>query len=552
MSRRRRCEGGRAWRRAWGLALVVALAAGAAEDAVLSAARAALANGQPAQVPTLLRAHPGLAAPGVARVLLARARLALGDPAGALTALDLDGDDRLAAWPSGARGEAAQAAALARVAGGQDSEARRLLAIALADGRGEDPTCLLLAAELAAAAADPAQAARLAGMAWNRRPRVASAAPAGLLLARLAADEAQARTLLAEVRALPGLGAADRLAAAELLCRVLLRHEPGACLVVAEQDLARPRALAGQLPLLRALALAALDPADGLAALNALPPALAGDPAALATAARLRGEVAGGQRADLGQRLERARAAAEMTRWDEVRALVGDAAAREPAALALLARLPDADLRALSRLPPATDPTAAVALGAAFVARGESAAAWAALAPALSVLDAGGPATASILHWAIAAATRAAPARVAQLEQRLRDLPGAGVEIGEAWGREAERQIAIDMPAGAAWLRTAQALPEAHPWRWPAAAQAARAALDGDGDLAAVAIVLAGALEGEADAERLRCRFLLAQIEARRGHSAEARRIAESLRAHAEAEQAERLERFLAALAPAH
>ena len=115
---------------------VVITGASAAEDAALAAARAALGVGQPMQAATLLRSHPALAVPGPARVLLARARLALGDAPGALEALALSADDRLAAWPSGARGEAAQTAALARIASGDDVEARRLLVIALADGRG--------------------------------------------------------------------------------------------------------------------------------------------------------------------------------------------------------------------------------------------------------------------------------------------------------------------------------------------------------------------------------------------------------------------------------
>ena len=527
---------------------VVITGASAAEDAALAAARAALGVGQPMQAATLLRSHPALAVPGPARVLLARARLALGDAPGALEALALSADDRLAAWPSGARGEAAQTAALARIASGDDVEARRLLVIALADGRGEDPACLLLAAELAAAAGDSALAVRLGSVAWNRRPRLPGAAPAGLLLARLSTTENQTRTLLADIRAMPGLAAADRLAADEMLCRSLLPREPGACLVVAEQGLAQARGVSGQLPLLRALALAALDPGDGLAALAALSPALAGDPAAQTAATRLRGEVAGGKRADLGQRLERARAAAELARWDEVRALIADAAASEPVALALLARAPGADLQALARLPPAADRTAALALGSAFVARGDAAAGWVALAPALAALDVDSPTAAATLHWAIVAATRAAPARVAELEARLRDLAGSGAEIGEAWGREAERRSAGGIPAGSAWLRAAQALPDAHPWRWPAAAQVARAALDGDGDLAAAATVLAPALESEADGERLRCRFLLAQVEARRGHHDDARRIAESLRPHADVDQVQRIDRFLAVL----
>lgn len=527
---------------------------GAAEDAALAAARVALAEGRPAQAATLLRGHPGLASPGPARALLARVRIGLGDPAGALAVLALVPGDRLAAWPSGARGDAAHAAAMAHLAGGRDEAARRLLDIALADGYGDDLACLALAAELAAAAGDRPQAVLLATAAWNRRPRTAGAAPAGLLLARLAEDEARARTLLAEVRALPGLAAADRSAAVEATCRALLAREPGACLVLAEQELARAGAEPGRLPLLRALALAALDPADGLAALESLPPALAGDPASRATAERLRGAVAAGRGADAGQRLERARAAAELGRWDEVRALVGDSASREATALALLARAPGADLRSLAALPPAGDPAAALALGAAFVGRGDDEAAWAALGPALAALDADPALAAPALHWAIQAARTAAPARVAALEARLRGLPGAGPEVGEAWAREAERLAAIGEPAGAAWLRATQALPDAHPWRWPTAAQAARAALadDGapaDGDrLAAVAAALTPALEGDDEVERLRCRFLLAQIEARRGRVDDARRIAESLRARADAEQSRRIDRLLATL----
>lgn len=510
----------------------------AADEARLAAATAAIEAGQPAQAVALLRGDAGLRRAGAERLLLARAFLALDDAPTALAALALDGDG-LADWPPALRGEAAETGARAHAAVGAIAEARRLVEKALAAGRTGDAV-LALAAELAEAGGDAARAQVLAEALWNRRPRRPTAAPAGLLLARLS-DADTARTRYAEVRALPGVGARERRLASEALCRLLLPTRPGECLVAAEQELARGGDT-GALPLWRALALAALDPHDGLTALRALPAALRADPAAVAAEGRAVAAVAAGERAGLTQRLERAAAAAELMRWDEVRALVEADATRDPAALELLVRCPGVDPRRLADAPAAADPVAALALGRALLLAGEPAAARAALAPALAAAERGGPSEA--WWWAAEAAPDAAAAE--PWLARLRALPG-GLPYGLAWARRGQALDAVgDARAGEAWLRAAQALPADHPWWAEAAARAARGALGGSVALAPTLAALAPAGDGGAGGPALR--FLLAQLHARAGDRVRARRLAEALRPLAEGERAARLETFIASL----
>lgn len=118
----------------WPAAIILGLGAAALvavePDPAVAAAAAALAIGQPLQVVHLLRDHPGLAHPGLPRLLLARAQVALGRGPEALSALGSDGlrDARplLAAWPATTRGAAFQIAAEALLVQGAEPALARV------------------------------------------------------------------------------------------------------------------------------------------------------------------------------------------------------------------------------------------------------------------------------------------------------------------------------------------------------------------------------------------------------------------------------------------
>lgn len=525
--------------------LLVASGLAAAENARLLAAEASLAEGQPDQALALLRDEPAVQGFTRERLVLVRAQWALGNPAAALLTLD-EGDGDCAAWPLEWRGQAAQLAGQLQVALGQSALARRSLAVALAHGRNADLACVTLAAELASVAGDAEEARRLALLAWQRQPRAAANAPAGLLLARLLAERepTAARTVLAEVRAIADLAPGLRLEAAEQLCRLLLPSQPGQCLVVAERDMTRLADLPGTLPLYRALALAALDAEEAAAELAALPAELRRDPAVESSLARL----ALGQQADFGQRLERAAAAADLGRWDQVTALITADASHEPLALALLARCPGLDLRRLSALPTAEDPRAALALARGLVLSGQHHAAWQSVQPALLAAQRGGDGDGWV--WGAEAARVAAPERVLELLQRAVAAQPPPHELGLAWGRLAETLTARGEPPGEAWLQAAERLPVEHPWHPIAVAHAARALLVEGGDLARAERLLLAPSQGQNAPETLRCRMLLAQVWARQGRTGEALSAARALLPLADAHQSAAVQAFIAGLAP--
>lgn len=533
------------------LALLVAAHLGAADEARLLAAEASLADGQPDQALALLRDDPAARAFTRERLCLVRAQWALGNPRSALVVLDEGAAGDCAAWPASVRGQAAQLAAELHVAVGEPDRARTLLAVAKSHGRGDDPVCLGLAAELAAMAGDAAEARRLAEPVWRRQPRTAANASAGLLLARLSAesDPTTARTILAQVRAIEGLSQAQRITAAEQLCRLLLPIQPGQCLVVAERETARAGAAAGTLPLYRALALAALGAGEASAQLAALPPGLRDDPAVAQAMARLDADRVAGRQADIHQRIERAAAAADLGRWDQVETLIAADAGREPAALALLARCPGVDLRPLLGSPAAQDPQAALVLARALVLAVHQAEAWTAVQPALAAAERGGDPAAWI--WAAEAARVSAPARVAGLLERAVAADPPPAEAGIAWCRLAESREAAGVVADDAWRHAAELLPADHPWKASACARAARSLLANGGDLAMAERLLLGIPEGVVTGEAMRCRFLLAQIWARQGRPAEARRLAASLLPAADEAQRARVQAFLGGLDPA-
>nr|MBA3684404.1 hypothetical protein [Planctomycetota bacterium] len=100
------------------------------------------------------------------------------------------------------------------------------------------------------------------------------------------------------------------------------------------------------------------------------------------------------------------------------------------------------------------------------------------------------------------------------------------------------------------WQRAARALPAGHPWQAPAAVRTAHCALEGGtAELVVAEAVLAVAAQSASELDdRLRCRFLLAQVLARLDRLDEALSLAQTLRSRADGERAERLDRFIASL----
>jgi hypothetical protein len=549
----------RAGRRRWPALLALGAllawawcAAPASEDPALAAAVQALNGGLPAQSVLLLRSHPALAQPGAERLTLGRAYLALGRGDDALAALRaLPGRAWLDEWPVIQRGAAAQCAGEAWLLHGDDSEARAMLDAACRQSAAVAiDRCLALLADLARKAGDLERARDYARVLWTDWPRSPYRGHGGVLLAQLIAGSApdEARAVLSGVRLIDTLGEADRLSAAELLCRLTLARHPGACLVVAEQE-SRRLSASGQLPLYRALALSALDAHEGERALLALPPEARADPAVGAALARL--QQVQGARIDPVLVIERARAEAELGRVDSARALLLPLAAEQPAALAALAELPGSELTGLVGAPAARNPIAALALGRALVLAERPAQAWTVLEGQLAQ-PAGSPAAppAQLLYWAERAARLADPPAAAGLRARLLALDEPGAETGLAWCDEAERRVQEGGDAGAAWERAARLLPADHPWAAAAAWRAARLLLETTSRIEdARRLVEKPGWSGDAP-DQLRCRFLLVQILERLGDRAGALHAAESLLPLADGDQAERLQQIIGRLRP--
>jgi len=518
----------------WRLTVLTVLAlalAGGEPDPVVAAAQAAWDAGQPVQVADLLARHPAAQRPGAERLLLARSQLALGRWREVLATIGCPDTTAvvLDRWPVRLRAASGLVAGEAHLGAGRGALAGQMLTRALADGLFgvERERALALLLEQQRAGGDASTAERLAAALWEEG-RGPQRLVAGLALAELLAkrDPLRSRELLAAVRVADGLPAGLRRVAGELLCSLLLDDAPGQCLVVTEQDLARlPVNERGKLPLWRALALVALDPGEGAAALAALPAALRDLPAAQVAARRAAQPTTTGAQA---RRLERAEAAIDLGRWAEAYALAEPLASAQPRALAVLMRCPGVDPGAWRTVAAAAHPLAALAIGQALARAGRSAEAWPALSAALADWRPdSGVSRDALRWWTLQAAQAAGRAEdVARLRAALL-ADGTGLEAGLAWCDEAQARVDRGEDATAAWRSAAGLLPGGHPWQAAAAWRAARA-LVGAGDLAAAAGLLIAPARGDG-ADARRCRFLLAQVVERQGRWAEALALAEAL-----------------------
>ncbi len=538
-----------------GVALIAAwVTAAAAEqpDAVLEAARKALAGGQPIAAWQLLQEHPAQDGQTWVRLLQARILLALGRRQEADQRLGVTAHAQMAAWPAGLRGAVAAVVGDLTLARGDLVGARGWLEQALrlgGDGVEIDRTAVLLA-ECAERAGDDASAERYAHLVWRDWPRSPYRARAGVIEARVVAKTRpdQARALLAGVRVLDHVEPGTRLSAAELLCQLLLAPKPGQCLVVAEQELAR-LPVTGRLPLYRALALAVLDRSEGLAALDVLDAALAAEPAAQAVRLQLRAAPAN-VHGDADRRIERARADVELGRLQAARAILEPLAATQPAALILLASIDTVALEAWLDAPALRDPAARAAVAIALARRGDHLRAWPLFLPLVTpeIVTISGLPPASLLYWAAKAAPPEDADRAAQLIAQLLARTEAAVEVGVAWAEEAqrrERSAASAEDIRAAWERSATALPGDHPWQPIAILRAARPLAESRSvETDERAMRLLEGVENANSEDQRRCWFLLAQVYARLGRTRQALQVVMELRPSANAEQRERLDRM--------
>lgn len=156
----------------------------------------------------------------------------------------------------------------------------------------------------------------------------------------------------------------------------------------------------------------------------------------------------------------------------------------------------------------------------------------------------------SALVWAAEAARVAAPERFEGLLRQAVAVDPPPADSGMAWCRLAELCEIQGQPIGQAWLQAAEQLPTGHPWRLSAIARSAHTALVEGGDLARVERLLRSVSPHETTAEALRCRWLLAQLCARRGQLREARQLALGLVDLADENQRARVQDFLAQLVP--
>jgi tetratricopeptide (TPR) repeat protein len=524
-----------------------------APDPAVTAAQRALDAGQPVAALQVLGGHAARRQPGDACLLAARASLALGRADETLDALAVRTADDLARWPERLRGAVAAVTGEAALAEGRIQDARVWLELALRlrGAAVETDRVLILLAEVCERLADVRTAERAAYLVWRDWPRSPYRARAGLLVARQwsASRPDEARALLAGVRALDHSEPAVRLAAAELLCHLLLAAKPGQCLVVAEQEDAR-LPTTGRLPLYRALALGALEPREGLVALDALPVPLRDDPAAVA--ARTRWSASSGPVQDVALRLEHARAQIDLGRHGQARALLEPLAASHPAALVLLVQIPGVAPDPWLAAPTMQDPVVRATVAMVLAGRGDHMRAWPLFATMVDSPVPDGVAAASVWFWAARAATQMAPARVPELTARIMALDGEGTEIGVTWAEEAQRRERSARPAediAQAWRRAGAALPSSHPWQPVAIQRAARHLMQGDGRWEEARRLLERVSATGGSDDHLRCRFLLLQVYERLGMTAQALDLVRDLLPSANPEQAEKLERIRARLA---
>jgi hypothetical protein len=126
-------------------------------------------------------------------------------------------------------------------------------------------------------------------------------------------------------------------------------------------------------------------------------------------------------------------------------------------------------------------------------------------------------------------------------------LPGEGIEIGLTWAEEAqlrERMGATTEEVRKAWEHAGVALPRDHVWQPSALLRAARPLVADGKDLVAAQALLERVVVEGSEADRRRCRFLLAQVYERLARPDHALQIIEELRPFAAVDQVEKLERM--------
>jgi hypothetical protein len=355
--------------------------------------------------------------------------------------------------------------------------------------------------------------------------------------------------LLAGVRSLDAVEPGTRMFAAELLCRLLLASKPGQALVVAEQEMQRLPKIVGRLPLYRALALVALDPLEGQAAIERLDPVLMSDPAAKSALLQVRSLAADRAPQDQALRIERARVEWELGRPQQARIMLEPLAANEPAALIILAAMGDVPLDAWLAAPSMADANAHAAVAIALSRRGDHIRAWPLFLPLITPKK---PliseiSLASILYWAVQSAQQRAPEQMSDLVGRILALNDLSVETGITWATEAQRREQSGDPSTSvreAWERAALALPAQHAWHPLATVNAVRPLLETGQGLEKAMRLLEQVSGLAVTADQQRCRFLLAQTYERLNRRAQALQVINELRQHATAEQLEKLDRM--------
>jgi tetratricopeptide (TPR) repeat protein len=529
-----------------------------AADPVIQSVQKALANGQAVAALQLLADHRDVNKPGQICVLRAQALLAIGRTSEALACIGLPDQTAWARWPERWRTSAAAVLGEAYALEGKYDVARQWLARALTKPGLEVVVdrLLLLYAETLVQCGENSQAERVAHALWRDWPRSPYRARAGLLEARLLAEQqpAQARMILAGVRSLDALDPQTHLAAAELLCKLLLDKQPAQCLAVADQTISAIGAI-GSLPIWRVLAIVQLDAQAGMHAIESLPDEQRQSPTVQAVFRQLQQARTNAALSDSARSLTRAQTAIDLGQPQEAAVLLMPLAQQNAAALILLASIPRQPLNDYIDSSAIRDPLAAQAVGIALAQRGDLIKAWPLLQRAIT-----GDLTrftltqqASLWYWCAQAAEPHDPQQAAKMQQRLLALPGVGLELGLAWCAEAQRRERQGLEAEqirTAWERAAITLPTNHPWHPSATWRAVKLYLDVDQSETrerALSLLLPASAVGDSEDHR-RCRFYLAQLYERQQKPQEARQLLDSLRVGASPEQTERLDRLAARL----
>lgn len=473
----------------------------AAEDAVIIAAEAALADRRPAMALALI-SDRSLDEVGPALAIAIRVAAMTGDWQAALT---LTGDWQR--WPPAIRGELAWSIGQALIAVHQWDAARPVLLIAVDSADSFSWDALDALAEVAYMQGDVAYAKQCADIHWRRIPRVAAAAPAGILLARMADNNAERQRLVTQITAIPHVAPAHAEMAWDILLQSLLQRDPAGCIIAAQT--AQQAGFTSLGAIMEAAALVYLEPASAREKITKLPDKDRQN-TVIQRAVHSLQQIAPVD--DRDRRLGMARVAAANHQWATVASLVQPLAAADIQAFQLLIQVPNVDVGLWQDVPVAQTPQGACVLAQYWVNHQKPQAALQILEPQLAGRDP------QVCYWAWRAGRELSDQRVDSWLEVVCVSGDVNWQVGEAWAARAPR-LSTRAQTVQAWARAAQFLDPHHGWFLPALENVLRGELQGE-TTDKTALMSADRLIDDDQSEAAqRCHFFAATLAQQAGDS---------------------------------